>query len=525
MRTFNTPATLNVDAYQVGHFKLIPPGMENFQASQYMVRKPMYPMEYRALSMGLAAYVALHLREPIKLSDVMEARDFYHDFHAVGQSYPFPYEMFMQVVQKFNGILPICITGVLDGTCHYIGEPTVQVWTDIPGMGELVGWIESDMLPYLWVMGTVATRGRIRKEHMMAMYKHVYKKATDAELRAKVEYQFHDFGRRGAANSQLSGIAHLLNFLGTDTMDAAYAATRYLNGGHKFGCGSIMAAAHRTITPWPTEDAAYTHNISAALKDGLKIFAIVADSYDYFKGMEKLASFAPVLKENGATLVARPDSGDPVECVMKGLDIFDAAFGHTTVEGGYKVLNNARIILGDWPRHDGNNEVDADYWIFAKIYPAMFSAGWSLENIAFGMGEQNHMAVRSTMEAAYKTCAVGDAVGGIRPVMKGSNSRFKRSLPGVVGLDLSTPGIDKPRVYPISMEELRLGRTGDLRVAFDGRPGGLQVFNQGERAFEAARHRAFTSWMDTHPNPWEDNAYDNVSPEIRKLQEEYLQAH
>lgn len=49
-----------------------------------------------------------------------------------------------------------------------------------------------------------------------------------------VEFKLHDFGMRGcttAEQSVLGGLAHLLNFRGTDTMPAAYYAQFVLNGG------------------------------------------------------------------------------------------------------------------------------------------------------------------------------------------------------------------------------------------------------------------------------------------------------
>ena len=119
-----------------------------------------------------------------------------------------------------------------------------------------------------------------------------------------VSYKFHDFGRRGGAASQITGIAHLINWLGTDTCDAAYAAATFLNGGKKFGACSIMAAAHRTITPWPSEIESYRHLIDR-YKNGL--VSVVADSYDYHRGMEMLAGFADVVKLNGGFLIGRPD--------------------------------------------------------------------------------------------------------------------------------------------------------------------------------------------------------------------------
>ncbi len=62
------------------------------------------------------------------------------------------------------------------------------------------------------------------------------------------------------------------------------------------------------------------------------------------------------------------------------------------------MLQNSAIIQGDGISDD---------MIFDKIYPAVINAGFCPSNVAFGMGEHNHRAVRSETEHAYKTCLVG----------------------------------------------------------------------------------------------------------------------
>lgn len=154
---------LSVDAYQAGHFLLIPKGMEDFQCSQNTFRKPLIDTEHRIISAGLRMFVEEFLRNPITKYDIEEADWMYSDFHAdvrppFSRAYPWPKDLFTKVVNEHEGILPIVVTGLMDGQAHFVGEPNVQVWTNVPGMGELVGWIESSLLPYLWTMSTVATR-------------------------------------------------------------------------------------------------------------------------------------------------------------------------------------------------------------------------------------------------------------------------------------------------------------------------------------------------------------------------------
>lgn len=516
MREFWVPEPVRVDAYQAGHFELIPPGMENFQCSQGIFRKPLHydgdaHADNRIISAGLTPYILLNLEGPeLRKGDISAADDFYSTFQASMSApfykpYPYPREIFQRVVDEFGGTLPVVVSGQLDGQAHYVGEPHVQVWTDVPGMGELVGWVESTMLPYLWASSVVATRGRIRKDRMIEVFQKCYPSAKEGEILAMIATRFHDFGRRGGAASQITGIAHLINWLGTDTCDAAYAAQYYLNGGQPFGANSIIAAAHRTVTPWPTEDESYQHAIEK-FKGGL--LAIVADSYSYARGIRKLAQYAEVIKVAGGFLVGRPDSGDPVDTVIEGLQIFSEAFGFTRQEIGLKVINNAGIIQGDGV---------SDRVIFEKIYPAVIAAGFSPINVAFGQGEYNHRAVRSDTEEGYKTCLVGTnaMANPYHEVMKSSESLFKRSLPCPVGLDFT--GLTY-RVFPVDPSLLREGNTGDMRVQFDGRFGRRNSKLKCQRElFEQTRERAWASWKELPPI-----VADTFDPEIRKMQKTYM---
>lgn len=62
-----------------------------------------------------------------------------------------------------------------------------------------------------------------------------------------VSTKLHDFGFRGCTcveQSVVGGLAHLLNFEGTDTMSAAYYGQYALNGGKAVAC-SVPATEHR----------------------------------------------------------------------------------------------------------------------------------------------------------------------------------------------------------------------------------------------------------------------------------------
>jgi nicotinamide phosphoribosyltransferase len=126
------------------------------------------------------------------------------------------------------------------------------------------------------------------------------------------------------------------------------------------------------------------------------LVAVVSDSYNVYEACEKLWGellHDSVLARQG-TLVVRPDSGNPREVVLKVLEILADKFGHETNSKGYRVLNpRVRVIQGD----------GVNYWTIQDLLTAMNRAGWSADNIAFGMGGALLQQLnRDTQKFAFK---------------------------------------------------------------------------------------------------------------------------
>lgn len=524
---FNTriPFPTMVDAYQAGMFNQIPKGMENFQCSQLVHRKPFHENEHRIISAGLQIFADVIESTRITQNDIAEAYEFYKDFRAsVGglTEYPWPMQMFQQIVDEYDGRLPIVITGLPDGFAHYVGEPSVQIWTDAPGMGELVGWIESELLPYIWTTSVVATRGRIRKDKFFKIYREIYPSITsDIDLQNIFLYKFHDFGRRGGANSMLTGYAHLINWPGTDTCDSAYYVKKYLNNNEHFGACSIPAMAHRTVTPWVSEYEAYDNMIKLYGDD---LVSIVADSYDFYNGCDYLASKANLFKKKGGVLIVRPDSGDPLDCIIYALNRLDEKFGSTTQDVGLKIINGAAVIQGD-----GVSDED----IFERLIPEIIAHGYCPSNVAFGMGQHNHKALRSDLETAYKTCCVGndkfdrDLILSndnldddfTVPVMKGANSAFKRSYPTPVAFDhlvtLDNRFASKSRIQSIGYRQLNSNDIGIFHEYYNYKK---EITSRVK--FSETQKYAFETW-NSLDNQAPKNC-GNISQIILRQQERYM---
>jgi nicotinamide phosphoribosyltransferase len=272
-----------------------------------------------------------------------------------------------------------------------------------PELPWLTNYLET-LLSQVWYPTTVATQSRAMRDVIVASLE----RTGDP---SQFSFKLHDFGYRGSTSvesSAIGGAAHLVNFMGTDTLSALVMLRRHY--GAKMAGFSIPAAEHSTITSWgrDAEKEAYA-NMLKAFPNGL--VAVVSDSYDVFAACDKLWGEElreQVLSRDG-TLVVRPDSGHPPTVVVKVLDILGERFGYTVNAKGFKVLDpHVRVIQGD----------GIDLRMLRQVLDAMEAAGWSGDNIAFGSGGGLLQKVnRDTMKFAFK-CSAACVNGEWRNVMK-----------------------------------------------------------------------------------------------------------
>lgn len=162
--------------------------------------------------------------------------------------------------------------------------------------------------------------------------------------------------RTPAQSAAIGGGAHLVNFMGTDTLAALTCMRDYYSAPV---CGfSIPASEHSTITTWGRDgERDALANMLAQFPTGL--VACVSDSYNIWKACSEIWGTAlkdEVTKRAGkGTLVVRPDSGDPPEVVVKCLELLGLKFGTETNSKGFKLLPPyIRLIqVGEMLHRDG----------------------------------------------------------------------------------------------------------------------------------------------------------------------------
>jgi nicotinamide phosphoribosyltransferase len=376
---------LLTDSYKITHWKQYPPKTTNVYS--YFESRGGYFSH--SLFFGLQYIIKKYLMKPITMNDILEAQNIVQDHMGHGL---FNFKGWDHILKEHGGRLPVSIRAVPEGTLHPVHTPLITVENTDPECFWLTNYIES-LLVQVWYPITVATLSYRIKELIL-----LYLEKTGTPETAGV--RLHDFGFRGVSSVESSGIgglAHLVNFGGTDTLQALIAARDYYN--EPFAVGkSIPAAEHSTITSWGQEHEidAYKNMID---QFGDKPYAVVSDSFNIFKACEMWGTdLKQAVLDKGGNLIVRPDSGNPMNVIPQVLRILGDAFGVTKNTKGFKVLNDAvRIIWGD-----GLN-LEA----ISNILFKMAHEGWSADNIAFGMGGgllQN--LNRDTMRFAFKCSSV-----------------------------------------------------------------------------------------------------------------------
>ncbi len=375
------------DSYKVSMSKQYPPGTE-FVYSYVTARSGS-----KIVNFGLQKFIREVLSVPVTREEVLAAEKFW-----TAHGEPFNTNDWLYIVDQYQGFLPLEIRGIDEGLIVPAKTPVVTVVNTDPKCFWLTTWIETALLRDVWYGSTVATNSWEIKQ-LIADY---LDKSGDT---SGLPFKLHDFGFRGASSyesAEIGAAAHLINFMGTDTVAGIFGAAKFYDADIYSTAFSIPAAEHSTITSWgrDKEALAYENMVKQFSKEG-SIFAVVSDSYDIYNAVENIwgDQLKQLVIDSKGTLVIRPDSGDPVEVLPRLIASVSKKFGYTVNEKGYKVLNNVRFIWGD-----GINKKSISS-ILRMVVDVM---GYSADNLAFGMGGALLQGVtRDTYSFAMKCSAVG----------------------------------------------------------------------------------------------------------------------
>lgn len=297
------------------------------------------------------------------------------------------------------GYLPLEIKTLEEGTKVPMGVPVLTIKNTVDHAYWLVNFLETTISNLTWKPATVAT---IAAEYRAMLVDFCLKTGGNLD---DVNWQAHSFACRGMSgpeDSARSEVGHIASFLGTDSLGSIMHAQQYLGAGD-FVAASVPATEHAVATSniLRIEKELSAIEYKFANKEQREIFdkmvialedirliaevmfayelmekfpkgvlSYVMDSFDFWtmlsRGMRYLKPVILRRETNGITpgrLVARPDSGDPVEVVcglgyienVPGLDrcsVLDAVEGNDAgiveYEGRYYKLNVTRRDFDDY---------------------------------------------------------------------------------------------------------------------------------------------------------------------------------
>eukprot|EP00408_Alexandrium_pacificum_P066149 CAMPEP_0171169642 /NCGR_PEP_ID=MMETSP0790-20130122/8315_1 /TAXON_ID=2925 /ORGANISM="Alexandrium catenella, Strain OF101" /LENGTH=525 /DNA_ID=CAMNT_0011634487 /DNA_START=83 /DNA_END=1660 /DNA_ORIENTATION=- len=413
------------DSYKASHYKQYPPGTE-YVYSYFESRGCVVPEWKEVTFFGLQYFLKEYLagvvvsQEKIDEAAELYERHFGAGFAVPGHTNPTAFNRagWEYILKECGGKLPISIKAVPEGMTVPNKSALMTVVNTDPKAYWLSNYLET-LLVQVWYPMTVCTQSREQKKSIIK-----YWEMTGCDPSGKppsgVCFCLHDFGFRGVSSvesAMTGGCAHLVNFIGTDTIAAMHCADKYYKAGKDsfFNCPafSIPASEHSTITSWGKEhEVDAMRNMLEQYPDGL--VACVSDSFDIWKACgeywgTELKELIAARPPPAGRLVIRPDSGEPKDTVLKCLQILLERFGHTETKTGHKLLPPyVRLIQGD----------GVNYKTIPEILQTLSDHKIAAENVNFGSGGALLQRLdRDTFKCAFK-CSEITINGATRPVFK-----------------------------------------------------------------------------------------------------------
>jgi nicotinamide phosphoribosyltransferase len=449
---------LFADAYKYSHHKLYYPGVNKIYSYLESRGGQFDETVFFGLQYLLKHYVEGVVITKEKINEA--AKDMLEVF---GRNDVFDRSKFDYILEKHGGKLPVEIKAVPEGTVVPVHNVLMTIENTDPECYWLPNFLET-LLMQVWYPNTVATLSREIKKTIIQYFE----ETASNESKTVIDFILNDFGFRGVSSVEsagLGGAAHLINFLGSDTIMGSVMAKRYYGAAKMYGM-SVPATEHSICTLLGEEgELDVFKHVLTTFPTG--IVSCVSDSFNIFRACSEY--WGTELKEmvlaRKGTLVIRPDSGDPVLTLLELFRILFDKFGFTTNEKGYKALPpQVRVLQGD----------GINYHSIKDIYAALKANDISAENLVLGMGGALLQKVdRDTQKFAFK-CSYAEINGKGIDVQKhplemdeqgNLVKSFKVSKAGKLKLVLTDKGYQTVRQeqFPELKDELvTIFRNGEL---------------------------------------------------------------
>lgn len=333
---------------------------------------------------GLKYLIKEYLSHPITEDMVQEF--FYYRKKILGNEAP------RHIIDKLYGLatlgyIPLEIKSFPEGTVLDAQSVIATVTNTVPGFHWVVGFFES-LLLHAWYPITVASASL---KYKILVEKYAIETCDNSD---HIPYSVHDFGYRGCSSEEsamVASSAHLLNFLGTDTVSALdFIENNYeTEPGQVIGV-SVPASEHSVMCCYGRKEEIKAFERMLDLYP-TGIISIVADSYDVWNAVTNIAfKLKDKILAREGKVVFRPDSGKPIDIICGEkidippfdrhpgiLELLSSVFGYTVNDKGYKIINpKVGLIYGDGMTYDN----------FEAILSEMSEQRWASSNLVIGVG-------------------------------------------------------------------------------------------------------------------------------------------
>lgn len=345
----------------------------------------------KVMMIGCQLLVLEYFTQRITMDQVDNIESFCKLYNA-----PFDRNSWETIVTKYDGYPPIEIKSIPEGTVVPTGNVLVTIGSSADDIDvfSVVSFFETKLLR-LWSPCTVGTISYHIREYLLKMLND-----TCDDPQSVIDTMLNDFGSRGTTGfegSAFSGVGLLANFKGSDNTAAVLAANiAYQSDITGF---TLPASEHSVVGSWLEGNELKMQKNMLDLYGNGSILASVSDTTDIEHTVKNIwgKELRQQIIDQNAILVVRPDSNHQTLMPIKVLEWLDEAFGHTVNNKGFKVLNHVRVIQGD----------GIEMNTILEIAGILYRKGYSIENMAFGMGggllQKND---RDTLKFACKCSAI-----------------------------------------------------------------------------------------------------------------------
>jgi nicotinamide phosphoribosyltransferase len=409
------------DSYAFSHPELYRPGIQAM--SSY--GSPRVRGNRHIVPFGMQMFLKKYFTQRVTMEDI-DAAERFTEGH-FGRKM-LAREGWEHIVREYGGYIPLTIRSVPEGMVIPSELPLYSVTSFDPKVAWMSSAVEMMLIRAIWYPTSVATRDYSFK----SMLRRFYQK-TMPDI-SGLNFALHDFGGRGVTSSeqaQIGGAAHLVNFMGSDTVEGILAANFYYRS--PMSAFSVPATQHSVECSFGgSRDGARAylrHVLTTMAKPGTTV-SIVIDGYDTYREAELLCTeFQDMIVNSGAKVVFRPDSGDMLEVVPRLLALQARAFGSKINSLGYWTINNVGVIQGD----------GVDEPIAEKLMRSVTESGLTADSVIFGSGGNLLQKMdRDTFKFAQKGSAIYVEGRWQGIAKKPATDASKSSLEGVMTTAVST---------------------------------------------------------------------------------------